>query len=752
MFSKNSFELLIVAVELLELYSDFFGSSISKRALCIRHNRILSEPPETSHRNAQATEMSNLIKPNTDELVDSVTCYNPKPLWLHYYLGPFVALYSFLIYLWFGSSGSLSESLVGDQAASDLNDTLASNATGFPGQADRPVDDGQLSLELWLVYVAVAVFSQILLFLSCQWSISINCLLAFKQATNPENAVYVKVVPTKNNGSTELRPLNKRRIDGRLDISFYFQKTKYILDEQTGLFSQIGFPVAEPIEHYLSTKGFQDEQQLGQAEFKYGKNDLEMIIPEFVELFKERAIAPFFVFQVFCVLLWCLDEYWYYSLFTLFLLVSFECILVKQQLRNLTEIRKMGKKPYNVSVYRFKKWQCISSDQLVPGDLINITRSHNDNHVPCDILLLKGSCIVDESTLTGESVPQMKEGIDGVKQLGDKLSVSDSDAKLHVLFGGTKILQHTSPQKTANSNSICTMKPTETGCLGYVMRTSFNTAQGKLLRTILFGVKRVTENNLETFCFILFLLIFAIAAAGYLWTEGVKDPNRNKYKLFLECTLILTSVVPPELPIELSLAVNTSLLSLVRMFIFCTEPFRIPFAGKIEICCFDKTGTLTSDNLIVEGVAATANSKDLKKINPSSELPIETVQVMATCHSLVQLEDDLVGDPLEKATLEAVDYSVAKNDVVLPKKGRQSGIKIVQRFHFSSQLKRMSVLASVKLSSTNETQFIATVKGAPETLKPMVRVTSDSQTHDHSFANFFSHHPCVVKQTVQQLI
>ena len=112
----------------------------------------------------------------------------------------------------------------------------------------------------------------------------------------------------------------------------------------------------------------------------------------------------------------------------------------------------------------------------------------------------------------------------------------------------------------------------------------------------------------------------------------------------------------------------------------------------------------------------------MKVPQPSLCQFLDSVQVLATCHSLVQMDDGLVGDPLEKATLEAIDWNLTKGEAVIPKKFRHPAIKIVHRHHFSSNLKRMSVVACYTQAMESEMTYIATVKGAPETLKTMVNV------------------------------
>lgn len=670
-----------------------------------------------------------------DDLVQSVVCYNARPILFHGYLAPFFVLQAAVYYYFSLESENSAETNELPQ------DSLSDNATE-PTTIEAITDaDKRHSYEIWVISVTLSIAAQVITYLFCHWSVDVECWLSYSKCKDPFQAAYAKVTPTPNNGSTELVRLKREKINKRDILWFMFQKTKYIFDEKSRKFITIEFPCDEKISQYKSWKGYADMNELSFIDKQYGHNELEMVIPEFKELFIERATAPFFVFQTFCVGLWCLDEFWYYALFTLFMLVTFEVVLVKHQLRNMQEIRRMGNHPHNVQVYRHSKWKQITSDQLIAGDLVCITRS--DHNIPCDILLLKGSCIVDESTLTGESVPQMKEPLEDLDDSQDDRRLDIDQDKLHILYGGTKVLQHTAPNK-------------EPGCIGYVLRTGFNTSQGKLLRTILFGVKRVTANNFETFAFIMFLLVFAIMSAWYVWTEGIKDPKRSRYRLFFECTVIITSVVPPELPIELSLAVNTSLLSLSKLYIYCTEPFRIPFGGKIEYCCFDKTGTLTSDDLIVEGVAGLPKTEDndrpiLEDISedtqhsPKSSIiknssnqtrsllasnpvvttidccPSYTQQVLASCHSLTHLDDKLVGDPLERKVLEAINWNYGKSGIVSPKKGRCQPLKIHQRFHFNSTLKRMSVIASYKMDMSNDNIYVCTAKGAPEFMRSLMK-------------------------------
>lgn len=181
------------------------------------------------------------------------------------------------------------------------------------------------------------------------------------------------------------------------------------------------------------------------------------------------------------------------------------------------------------------------------------------------------------------------------------------------------------------------------------------------MRLILFSTERVTANSKETLAFILFLLVFAVAASGYVLTKGLEDATRSRYKLLLNCIMIITSVIPPELPMELSLAVNTSLIALSKLGIFCTEPFRIPFAGKVDICCFDKTGTLTTEKISFKGVSSSLANP----LASPTELSDDAAFVLAGCHSLINVDNKLMGDPMEVAALTEMEWFFSKSNFLL---------------------------------------------------------------------------------------
>lgn len=144
---------------------------------------------------------------------------------------------------------------------------------------------------------------------------------------------------------------------------------------------------------------------------------------------------------------------------------------------------------------------------------------------------------------------------------------------------------------------------------------------------------------------ILFLLICSIFTAGYVLLQGLEDKDRSKEKLFLRCILILTTVVPPELPMILNIAVNNSIVFLQKKRIFVSEPKKIPLGGRVNTVAFDKTGTLTEDKFIFEGIVD--NCDDYKNLKDFKTCSNENNVILAGCHSLISVDRELTGDPIE---------------------------------------------------------------------------------------------------------
>ena len=609
------------------------------------------------------------------------------------------------------------------------------------------------SREWTVVYSGILLTFQALAWLVTKWNVNLQALFTTSRAEDVRTAELIKVIPVANAGTAEICELERERRNGSSgdNVSFLFQKRRFLYQPENQSFAPLKFALdAEPkplLKTFQQSRGLETEDEITKTQQHYGDNTFDIPIPTFTELFKEHAVAPFFVFQVFCVGLWMLDEYWYYSLFTLVMLVVFESTVVWQRQRTLGEFRGMSIKPYTIWAFRKNQWQEIQSDKLLPGDLVALDRTKEDSGVGCDMMLLQGTAIVNEAMLSGESTPVLKDSIQ--LRPGDDPVDPDGADKNSFVYGGTKVLQVTHEAAAGDSPDDLSAQvtgipsPPLKGALAVVTKTGFETSQGSLVRTMIYSTERVSANNVEALLFILFLLIFAIAASWYVWQEGVAK-DRKRSKLLLDCVLIITSVVPPELPMELSLAVNTSLAALSKFAIFCTEPFRIPFAGRVDVACFDKTGTLTGEDLVVDGVAGLMVGSTNAKGAPNnahttlqnvSEVGLNATLVLATAHALVKLDEgDIVGEPMERATLNSLGWTLGKHDILTGRTpttmdGPQSAatadqVQIKRRFQFLSSLKRQSSIATVNLTDRKsgrrkKASFVG-VKGAPETIRKML--------------------------------
>lgn len=144
---------------------------------------------------------------------------------------------------------------------------------------------------------------------------------------------------------------------------------------------------------------------------KYGKCNIEVPVKSIPRLLVEEVLNPFYLFQVFSMCLWYWDGYASYATCILVISVISAVTSLVETLTNLKNVRTMAYYSCPVNVMRGGDENNLvlkESVELVPGDVIEIPENCA---MPCDLVLLTGSAIVNESMLTGESIPVIKNSL-----------------------------------------------------------------------------------------------------------------------------------------------------------------------------------------------------------------------------------------------------------------------------------------------------------------------------------------------------
>jgi magnesium-transporting ATPase (P-type) len=206
--------------------------------------------------------------------------------------------------------------------------------------------------------------------------------------------------------------------------------------------------------------------------------------------------------------------------------------------------------------------------------------------LPCDAILLEGQCLVDESALTGESVPMHKV------QLPNNLNLFTEDEKSHLLFSGTRCLT------SEKFNEIS--KP----ALAVVHQTGFSTSRGLLIRAIMFndnGKKYRFERDGNLFLLYLILISFLFIAIYYIIAFSGSEPAKFS-EVWLPSIDIMLVMVPPGLTLCLGIGVQYAQQRLMKEKISVMKGRLINAAGRMKVVLFDKTGTLTINEVVLDEV------------------------------------------------------------------------------------------------------------------------------------------------------
>ncbi|KAM7098534.1 polyamine-transporting ATPase 13A2 isoform 2-T2 [Molossus nigricans] len=533
------------------------------------------------------------------------------------------------------------------------------------------------------------------------------------QAEDGRSQAAVGAVPEGTWKDTAQLHRNEETVRGQRVLRYYlFRGHRYVWIEAQQAFCQVSSldqgRTCDDIHRSRSGLGLQDQTV---REAIYGPNVISVPVKSYPQLLVDEALNPYYGFQAFSIGLWLADHYYWYAL-CIFLVSSVSiCLSLYKTRKQSQTLRDMVKLSVRVCVCRpggEEEW--IDSSKLVPGDCL-VLRAEG-GLMPCDAALVAGECMVNESSLTGESVPVLKTALPE-----GPAPYSPETHRRHTLFCGTLVLQ-----------ARAFVGP---HVLAVVTRTGFCTAKGGLVSSILHPRPVNFKFYKDSMKFVAALSVLALL--GTVYSIFILHRNRVPVdEIVIRALDLVTVVVPPALPAAMTVCTLYAQGRLRSQGIFCIHPLRINLGGKLQLLCFDKTGTLTEDGLDVMGVVPLQGQAFLPLVPEPRRLPMgPLLRALATCHTLNRLQDSPVGDPMDLKMVESTGWVLEEGPAADSAFGTQVlavmrppvqepqlqgmeeppvPVSILGRFPFSSSLQRMNVV----VAWPGATQPEAYVKGSPE--------------------------------------
>ena len=295
----------------------------------------------------------------------------------------------------------------------------------------------------------------------------------------------------------------------------------------------------------------------------------------------------------------------------------------------LDALKKMSS-PY-AKVKRDGVVEKIKSEELVPGDIVILEAG---DFVPADIRLIEAASLkIEESSLTGESVPVEKE-----------IAVLEN---ADVVIGDRINMAYLSSSVTYGRG------------IGVVTGTGMNTEVGKIAGYISKSERETTPLQKKLTEIGKFITIGVVIIAALIFTTGII--RGHKYiEMFLIAISLAVAAIPEGLPAIVTIVLAIGVQKMAKQNAIVRKLPAVETLGSTEIICSDKTGTLTQNKMTVKEVFFSdklISEEEARNSNHNLDIFLEALSL---CNdSSVSLKENggfkLIGDPTETAL---IDFSI----------------------------------------------------------------------------------------------